>query len=214
MKKKRITGWEGPKKQDEKENIPLALVHAPEVRILACEVTSIKEKDDEVTIVDRDLEGLTCWSMADRTLLFQYVLGPDNDKNYELSKVNPTKLFNKISMELFHGCFSVSAICNQWNRSTKVYTWILQYKEFTGGNGDGDLLVKDWITLAWKTQIDFGTLTPKQLDEWYGNGWKDLWDSHYSDNPKMHWKTPCNSAIPVSSDEALAVLLYSPMPNT
>ena len=53
-----------------------------------------------------------------------------------------------------------------------MYNWIIAFEKFTGRDGDADLKAR--TEGAWKNGLDIGSLSVKQLTEWYDIGWYTL----------------------------------------
>ena len=110
-------------------------------------------------------------------------------------------MFRKASKTVFNEKFSANSVKGQFERSMKIYQWIVAFEKFTGGGGDGDLYDSDAdadlddedrkqiAMAAYKSRLEgaheqsfnVGSLSPKVIDEWYANGWYDLFNSRSVD---------------------------------
>lgn len=65
-----------------------------------------------------------------------------------------------------------------WDRLLKMYQFIDEFEDFTGGNGDGDLAsLKQDIEDARSAGKNVGALTPKMYKEWESKQWMELFDT-------------------------------------
>jgi len=92
-----------------------------------------------------------------------------------------------VEKELFPGKYSANSIRGQYEHSLCTYNWIMAFEKFTGRGGDADLLDEDdpdsnghvesykiRLEGAHKESLNIGSLSPKQLNSWYQNGWYTL----------------------------------------
>ncbi|TBU42919.1 hypothetical protein BD309DRAFT_961921 [Dichomitus squalens] len=131
-----------------------------------------------------------------------YFLGSSNDENFKLLKVNRKALFAKASKELYSGRHSENAIRSQWDRSLKTYQYIKAFENFTGGGGDGDLLLvtNEDINAARSSGEPVGGLTAKMYQEWESNSWVELFNARFATSPKVCRKKKHHSNMPLSDD--------------
>lgn len=128
----------------------------------------------------------------------------------------------------------MNAVKGQITRAIKTYDMIVAFEKFTGGGGDGDLDGdgdedvddKERALIGLTTRLDgaraagfaVGSLTVKVIDQWYKEGWYNLFNeryvsfffvhwhnvslsSRYGRSPKIAREVARHSASAVSSDE-------------
>ncbi|KAJ4463939.1 hypothetical protein C8R41DRAFT_927161 [Lentinula lateritia] len=113
-------------------------------------------------------------------------------------------------------------------RNTALYSYIKEYKIFTGGGSDADLQIltpdsDSWheqrILLARKGGKALGTLTVKKYCLWVSIGWYDLFDNWFSKSAKVDCVVVCDSAVelspiqqPKDDSEPEELIPWSPTP--
>ncbi|THU95595.1 hypothetical protein K435DRAFT_859380 [Dendrothele bispora CBS 962.96] len=158
-----------------------------------------------------DKPGKT-WSDTERSALFNYILGPDADQNFETMKTNCKEVFKSASKSVVKGR-NPSAVKSQWERSRKQFQSLYDFRKVTGGGGDGDhdiaeeegfdwdsdeFLSKRIAVAAQKGRVENGAVTPKILRQWEKKGWYKLFKERYHSNPKVNRQANISSAKPVS----------------
>ncbi|KAG6883809.1 hypothetical protein C0992_007728, partial [Termitomyces sp. T32_za158] len=172
----------------------------------------VKGEDD-----DDESNRRSQWTDDERTELFEYLMGPDADTRFAKLKVNATKVFKTAAEELFMGKYKNrhEALKGQYERSLKIFSYILAYKGITGGGGDADEVnqsdqedtredLKERIEAARNRGSVVGSLSPAQLERWYKNGWFELFRTRHAKSPKIVRPVVRNSSSSLSDlDEVL-----------
>ncbi|KAK7460611.1 Histone acetyltransferase [Stygiomarasmius scandens] len=151
------------------------------------------------------------WTDHEKDKLFNFVLGPDHDSNFALSKVNKGKLFEKAAQHI--GGRDAAAIERQWNSAMDIYKALDAFRRVTGGGGDGDRDIGDREGWDWtdgsfleqrladavqKGRVSSGDLTVKAIQLWETKGWYKLFKGRLQDDPKIHREVAISSANDIS----------------
>ena len=78
----------------------------------------VKVKGEDYT--DNIIESCR-WSVAEKTTLFKFILGPESDKNFKTHKKNPDYVYKKVSFRIFHSTYIadiVLRLCQSSETST------------------------------------------------------------------------------------------------
>ena len=79
----------------------------------------VKVKGEDYT--DNIIESCR-WSVAEKTTLFKFILGPESDKNFKTHKKNPDYVYKKVSFRIFHSTYIadiVLRLCQSSETSTR-----------------------------------------------------------------------------------------------
>ncbi|KAF7372101.1 Histone acetyltransferase [Mycena venus] len=163
--------------------------------------------DDES---DSDDGSRKQWSDAEKTKIFKWFLGDDEDgkanHRFEQHKKNPGRVYNAAARDLFNNKHTPKSVGSLWQRSFTVFEYIRAFESFTGnGGGDPDSDESDAISKrlngACKAGLPVGTLKPSVIEMWETNGWHDLANQRYGMNAKVSRAVVRNSASALSDIE-------------
>lgn len=90
--------------------------------------------------------------------------------------------FTQAANSLFEQKYNTSAVKGQYERSLKVYKFIVAFEDFTGGAGDGDEDAQDLKSQIEASRLggcDVGNLSPAVLELWYKKGWYKLFNDRF-----------------------------------
>ncbi|KAJ3858208.1 hypothetical protein EV359DRAFT_88086 [Lentinula novae-zelandiae] len=148
-----------------------------------------EDEEDELSGDEKDMEEdvkpTKLWSPAQRGYLFEYILGPGNDRRFEKFKVGPGKIHREVALKVNKPFKSVES---QWTRSLSFYMKLHSFRRVTGGGGDADLntndldfsdkeAVEERLEVARTGGKDTKGLSYRTMKVFMEKGWYDLFES-------------------------------------
>ncbi|KAI1781692.1 hypothetical protein LXA43DRAFT_1069880 [Ganoderma leucocontextum] len=174
-------------------------------------------KDSDVDAEDGEGSGpagarRSKWLQADRTKLYEYILGSDADDIFALLQVNRKRVFKKaVAILAFSGEYTATAAQKHFARALQTYRWIVAATGTTGGAGDVDAgtdrmvamrKFTSQLTKARKQGWNIGKLSAKIWEQWRSAGWMEMFRPRYSGDARMARAVERNSSTPIAARNA------------
>ncbi|KAJ7454743.1 hypothetical protein FB451DRAFT_1184600 [Mycena latifolia] len=128
--------------------------------------------------------GAKHWTDDEKTLLFQWLMGPAHDDHWNSLRATKNSCLRECAVEVYGGKKTYQALKGCYERNFNLFKQIYAFETFHAHAGSGPITshgeadrLRDYerrLGAARRAGCDVGNITARTIDHWHRTGWYDL----------------------------------------
>ncbi|KAF7317016.1 hypothetical protein HMN09_00436000 [Mycena chlorophos] len=134
--------------------------------------------------------GAKHWSDDEKTLLFQWLMGPTNDDHWNSLRATKNSCLRECAVEVFGNKKTYQALKGCYERNFNIFKQIYVFENYHQQAGTGPHptspsetdRIREYerrLTLAKRAGCEVGNISARVIDHWHRIGWYDLFHRRY-----------------------------------
>ncbi|KAJ6630976.1 hypothetical protein B0H10DRAFT_2159873 [Mycena sp. CBHHK59/15] len=137
--------------------------------------------------------GAKHWTDEEKTLLFQWLMGPAHDDHWNALRATKNSCLRECAVEVYGSKKTYQALKGCYERNFNLFKQIYAFESFHAHAGTGPITshgeadrLRDYdrrLTAARRAGCDVGNITARTIDHWHRIGWYDLFYRRWHGDP-------------------------------
>ncbi|KAJ7758859.1 hypothetical protein DFH07DRAFT_867970 [Mycena maculata] len=137
--------------------------------------------------------GAKHWTDEEKTLLFQWLMGPSHDDHWNALRATKNSCLRECATEVYGGKKTYQALKGCYERNFNLFKQIYSFETYHAHAGNGPITshseadrLRDYerrLGSARRAGCDVGNITARTIDHWHRTGWYDLFYRRWHGDP-------------------------------
>ncbi|KAJ7510422.1 hypothetical protein B0H11DRAFT_2168737 [Mycena galericulata] len=137
--------------------------------------------------------GAKHWTDEEKTLLFQWLMGPAHDDHWNALRATKNSCLRECATEVYGGKKTYQALKGCYERNFNLFKQIYSFETYHAHAGHGPITshseadrLRDYerrLGSARRAGCDVGNISARTIDHWHRSGWYDLFYRRWHGDP-------------------------------
>ncbi|KAJ7056587.1 hypothetical protein C8F01DRAFT_354086 [Mycena amicta] len=152
--------------------------------------------------------GAKHWTDDEKTLLFQWLMGPTHDDHWNALRATKNSCLRECSVEVFGNKKTYQALKGCYERNFNLFKQIYAFETFHQQAGTGPVSaqgeadrIREYerrLAIARRGGCDVGNISARVIDHWHRIGWYDLFYRRWHGDPVAVMRIPAQGRGPTN----------------